>query len=111
MKLFMNGLIFESLSGCNSIFSWFNAVVAEHWKHLLSWLFGIIAAFFFFIQSGESIYDPPNLNLSYDISNATVELNRKQNYSFSLIFINYVGILKEVTQNVCQQIHLHHHKA
>ena len=42
------------------IFWWFNATVAVYWKHLLSFsLLGFIVAFLFFIQSGESIYNPP----------------------------------------------------
>ena len=42
--------------------SWFNATDAL--KHLSSWLIGFIVAFSFFIQSGESIYDPPWVRLN-----------------------------------------------
>ena len=41
-------------------FSWFNTTVTAYWKHLLSFLLiGLIVAFLFFIQSGESTYNPP----------------------------------------------------
>ena len=43
--LFTNILIFETLSGCDPISSWFNAIVASYWKHLSSSFFGFIVAF------------------------------------------------------------------
>ena len=42
------------------ISSWFNVTVTAYLKHLLSFLLmGFVVAFSFFIQSTESIYDPP----------------------------------------------------
>ena len=40
------------------ISSWFEATVTAYWKHLSFLLIEFICAFLFFIQSGESIYDP-----------------------------------------------------
>ena len=51
LYLFFNGLTFETLSGCNSISPYFNATLTAYWKHLPSLFFGLIVAFFFFIQS------------------------------------------------------------
>ena len=57
-------LIYKSLNFCYSLWiflisSWFNVAVTLYWKHLLSsLLMGFIFAFLFFIQIGESIYDP-----------------------------------------------------
>ena len=48
----------DVLSGLCLTFSWFNAAVIPSLRHLLSLLFGSTVAFLFFIQSGESIYDP-----------------------------------------------------
>ena len=45
-----------------------------------------IVASLFFIQSGESIYDPPQFNLVYDIYNTINEHNQRKN---SLPFIDY----------------------
>ena len=50
--------MFETYSGFHLILSWFNATVAAYWKYLLSAFFGFIVAFFSFIQSGVSIYEP-----------------------------------------------------
>ena len=60
----MNGFIFQTLSGCDSISSQFNATVAAYWKHLSSVLFGFVVAFFFFIQCGESIYESPRIKFT-----------------------------------------------
>ena len=57
---------------------WFNATVPAYIKHLSTFLLpGFIVAFLFFIQSGESIYDPPWLGFFYDIFNAINEHNQK----------------------------------
>ena len=61
LQLFMNVLIFETLSGCDLIFSWINTILAAYWKHLWLSFLGFIVAFFFFIQSWESMYEPPCL--------------------------------------------------
>ena len=58
LYLFINGLVFETLSGFHLIFLEFNATVAAYRKHLSSTFFGFIVAFFFFFQSGESVYEP-----------------------------------------------------
>ena len=52
-------LIFDILFECILISLWFNASIAAYWKHLSSLFFGFIISFLFFIQTGESIYDPP----------------------------------------------------
>ena len=44
----MNGLIFETLSGCRSVSSQFNVTVTTYWKHLSPFFFWFIVAFFFF---------------------------------------------------------------
>ena len=42
------------------VYSWFWATFTAYWKHLLSFLLiEFILLFLFFIQSGESTYDPP----------------------------------------------------
>ena len=64
LYLFMNGIIFETLSGCDLISSKSNATIATYWKHLSSSLFGFVVAFSFFIQFEESIYEPPRLTLA-----------------------------------------------
>ena len=50
-------LMFETLSGCDSISLKFNATVTTYWKHLLSSFFNFIVVFVFFIKSGESRYE------------------------------------------------------
>ena len=57
--LFMNGLIFETLSGLHLISSQFNAQLLriENIHHLHAFRFNV--AVLFFIQSGESIHEPP----------------------------------------------------
>ena len=60
LYLFIKGLIFVILCGFFSISSWFNVTVTAYLKHLLSFLLmGFIVVFSFFIQSTESVYDPP----------------------------------------------------
>ena len=43
--VFISRLIFQTLSGWNSISFWFNATVAAYWKHILSFLFIVILSF------------------------------------------------------------------
>ena len=50
-------LMFETLSGCDSISLKFNPTVTTYWKHLLSSFFNFIVVFVFFIKSGESRYE------------------------------------------------------
>ena len=58
LYFFIKGLIFVSFSGFFPFFSWHNATVTAYWKHLLSFIsIWFIFAFFFSMQSGESIYD------------------------------------------------------
>ena len=57
------GLRLDIHSGLYSIFLWFNAAVIGSLKHVLSLLFGVIVAFLFFIELGESMYDPPLFKL------------------------------------------------
>ena len=58
LHLLMKGLIFNILCEPFPISSSFNATVAAYWKHLSSPLIGFVVAFLFFIQLGESIYNP-----------------------------------------------------
>ena len=89
LYLFIKGLIFLIPSACFPISSWSNVTVPTYWKHLLSsLLIGFIIAFLFFIQSGESIYDP----LLYDIYNAINDHNRRQNHYLSWFQIMLISI-------------------
>ena len=60
---------------------------------------------FFFIQSEESIYEPPKKILSFDICNRLIEL---QNDLLSLMFLSQFHFLKKVTQKVHQQHNLYY---
>ena len=57
----MNGLIFETLCERFLISSKFNAVIAAFSTHLSISFLGFIVPFPFFIQPGESVYEPPRL--------------------------------------------------
>ena len=46
LYLFINGLIYETLSVCDADSSKFNATVAAHWKHLSSSFFGFVVLFY-----------------------------------------------------------------
>ena len=98
--LFIKGLIFDILCRFLLISSWFNTTVAAYWKHLSSSFFGFIVAFFFFIQSGESIYDSPHLTFILWHLQYNSWTESKINHSPSLIFLNQFGILKEVIHKV-----------
>ena len=57
---------------------WFNATVAECWKHLPSSIIGLIFAFlFFFLSNLENLYIHHVPNLFYYIDNATKWLKIK----------------------------------
>ena len=59
LNVFMKGWIFGILCGFVFISSWFNATVTAYWEHLLSFsLIRFTVGYFFYIQSGESRYDP-----------------------------------------------------
>ena len=59
----MKDLTFAIFTRFFPTFSRSNATASVYWKHLLSFLLmEFIAAFLFFIQSGESIYDPPQFD-------------------------------------------------
>ena len=59
LNLLIKVLIFVILSECFSICSWFNVTVTVYWKHLSYLLIKFFVPFLYFIQSGESVYDPP----------------------------------------------------
>ena len=60
LHLFIQGLTFFNSYGSFLISSWFNAIFTAYWKHQFSFLLmEFIVAFLFFIQSRESIHDPP----------------------------------------------------
>ena len=48
LYLFQNILIFDTLSGCDSISLWFNTTVAAYWKHVSSSFFWIYCGFLLF---------------------------------------------------------------
>ena len=58
MVLFLNLFMSDFL-----IPSKFNATVSSDWIGLSSLLFVFIIALFFFLQSGQLIYEPPHLKL------------------------------------------------
>ena len=67
--------------------------VTADWKHLLSFLLiGFIVVFLFFIQSGESIYDPQQLGFYYDIYNIITEHNQRQTHYLSSILLGYSSV-------------------
>ena len=79
--LFMKGLIFAILSECFSICSWFNAIVAAYWKHLLSFLLiGFIAAFLFLLIQQNLCIILQDSNLFHDIYNTVNEHNLRQTH-------------------------------
>ena len=81
--LFINGLIFGYYLRDFFISSWFNATVTAYWKDLLySLLMEFIVAFLLFIQSRESLHDPPKFGFIYDMSNTV-------NKHYSLTFIDF----------------------
>ena len=89
LYLFLEGLIFVVLCG---FFLFFNATVIAYWKHLSSFLLmGFIVAFLFFIQSGESVYDPPWLGFTLWHYNTINEHNQKHTHYLSSI-VNYFDI-------------------
>ena len=48
LHLFINGIIFETLSGFHLISASLNATVAAYWKYLSTSFFGFIVSFFLF---------------------------------------------------------------
>ena len=78
LYLFVKDLIFLIPSRFSLLFSRFKASVTAYWKYFLSFLLiGFIVAFLYFIQSGESMYDPPRFGFFYDIFNTTNEHNQR----------------------------------
>ena len=77
------------LCGTFLISSWFNATVTAYWKHLLSslLLMGFIG---FFIQTGESIYDPPQFRfILWHLQYNKLTQSKIKSFYLSFMFINY----------------------
>ena len=79
LYLFIKGLVFVILCGSFFIYSWFHASTTAYWKHLLSFLLMEFIVVFF-IQLGESLYDPSRLRFFIIIT----ELNQRQTHYLSL---------------------------
>ena len=71
---------------------------------------GFIAAFLFFIQSEEFVYDPRRFDLFSAIYNTINEHNQRQTHylSYTLIYINF-HIYFQVNQKVLLELYLLHH--
>ena len=92
LHLFIKGLIFIIL--CRSLFisSWFNMTVTAYWKQLLYFLLmGFIVVFLFFIQSGESTYDSPQLGFILHKPNTL--------HQFQIILISIFKWIKKLFYN------------
>ena len=92
------GLIFLTLGGSLFISSWFNTTVTAYLKHLLSFLLmRFIVAFFFFIQSGEFVYDPSRFGFTLWRNTKTIQIIlicifkglKKLFYDFICFIINH----------------------
>ena len=109
--------IYKRFNACCSLWTFivssrFNATITAYWKHLLSFLLiELVAAFFFFIQTEESLYMiHHDWDLFYDIYNTTNKHYQEKittfHWFFQLILIMFFQWFKKFFYNfICFIIH------